>query len=97
MSKKLLTDMSYEEVSSLMNNFIERSSKQSGEMPAASFFELLFERAAQRVAKTFEVEGRIVDGQLVFELPNILGSPPLHVQDNQIVIGEQRIIVKLTS
>ena len=96
MSEKLLTDMSYNELSSLMDSFIERSSKQSGEMSATTFFELLFERAAQRAQKTFEVEGRIVNGQLVFALPNI-SSSSLYVQDNQIVIGEQRIIIKLSS
>ena len=96
MAEKLLTEMSYDEVSSLMDSFIERSSKQTGEMPAASFFELLFARVAQRVQKTVEVEGRIVDGQLVFALPKMSDST-LHVQDNQIVFGEQRIVVKLAS
>lgn len=96
MSEKLLTEMSYDEVSSLMDSFIERSSKQSGEMPAASFFELLFARVAQRVQQTLEIEGRIVDGQLVFGLPKVSGAN-LYVQDNQIVIGEQRIVVKLAS
>ncbi len=94
MTEKLLTEMSYDEVDSLIDSFIDRSSKQSGEMPAASFFELLFARVAQRVQKTLEIEGRIVDGQLVFALPKVSG-PNLHVQDNQIVIGEQRIVVKL--
>lgn len=96
MSEKLLTEMSYDEVEKLIDNFIERSSNQSGEVPAASFFELLFARAAQRVQKTLEIEGRIVDGQLVFVMPKRPGIN-LHVQGNQIVIGEQRIVVKLAS
>ena len=94
MSEKLLTEMSYDEFGSVIDSFIERSSKQSGEMPAASFFDLLFIHAAQRVQKTFEIEGRIVNGQLVFTLPKISGSN-LHVQDNQIVLGEQRIVIRL--
>lgn len=96
MSDKLLTEMSYDEMGALIDHFIERSSAQSGEMPAASFFELLFDRVAQRTVQTLEIEGRIVDGQLVFALPKGSGAT-LHVQDNQIVIGEQRIVVKLAS
>ncbi|MEZ4862836.1 MAG: hypothetical protein R3C14_16080 [Caldilineaceae bacterium] len=95
MAEKLLTEMSYDEVGALMDSFIERSSQESGEMPAKSFFELLFAQVAQRVQKTLEVEGRIVDGQLVFTLPKLSGRN-FYVQDNQIVIGEQRIVVKLT-
>lgn len=94
MAERLLTEMSYDEVGVLIDRFIERSSQQSGEMPVASFFELLFTRAAQRVQKTLEIEGRIVDGQLIFTLPKMSGAN-LHVQDNQIVIGEQRIVVTL--
>lgn len=63
MLEKLLTEMGYDEVETLINNFIERSSQQSGEMPASTFFELLFERVSQRVKRTVEVEGHIVDGQ----------------------------------
>ena len=86
--------MDYDEVTQLIDGFIERSSNESGEVPASSFFELLFARAAQRVQKTLEIEGRIVDGQLVFAMPQRQGGN-LHVQDNEIVIGEQRIVVKL--
>ena len=96
MSDKLLTEMSYDEVRALLDRFIERSSNQSGEMSAVSFFELLFERVAQRVEKTLEIEGRIVDGHLVLAPPKGSGAN-LYVQDNQIVIGEQRIVVKLTN
>lgn len=95
MAEKLLTEMSYEEVSALIDNFIDRSSQQSGEMLAASFFELLFARVAQRVQNTLEIEGRIVDGQLVFALPP-MAEADLYVQGNQIVIGGQRIVVRLT-
>jgi hypothetical protein len=96
MPEKLLTDMTYDELGALIDNYIERSSQQSGEIPATSFFELLFARVAQRVKKTVEIEGRIVEGQLVFVLPNVSPSN-LHVQDNQIVIGDQRIVVKLAN
>ena len=94
MSDKLLSEMSYDEFDALMNVYIDQSSQQTGEIPASSFFELLFNQVAQRVTDTFELEGRIVDGKLVFELPQI-PLPNVFIQDNQILIGNQRIVVNL--
>ena len=94
MSEKLLTEMDNDEFDALIDNYIERSSQQSGEMPSASFFKLLFARATERVKKTIEIEGKIVDGQLMLSLPDAPVSD-LYVQNNQIVIGEQQIVVKL--
>jgi hypothetical protein len=94
MSEKLLTEMSYDGLGKLLNNYIDRSSQQGEAMPANTFFTLLFEKVAQRVKKTFEVEGRIINGQLVLSLPT-QAATDLYVQNNQIVIGEQRIVVKL--
>lgn len=42
MVTKLLTDMSYNEFQALTDEYINRSSQQTGEMPASIFFELLF-------------------------------------------------------
>ena len=96
MTEKLLTEMNYNEMSALINDYIDRSAQHSGEMPASTFFPLLFANLAQRVKKTFEVEGRIVNGQLVF-LTSDAPSSELYVQNNQIVIGEQRIVVRLAA
>lgn len=96
MAEKLLTEMSYDEVDSLMNRFIDRSSQQDDELSATSFFELLFARAAERAQQTLEVNGRVVNGQLVLALPE-QPAIDLYVQDNQIVIGNQRIIVNLST
>ncbi len=62
MAEKLLTEMSYNEMNKLMDGYIERSSRQTGEMPANSFFALLFANLAQRLKQTFEIEGRVIDG-----------------------------------
>ena len=94
MPEKLLTEMNYDEMSSLIDRFIDRTARQSGEMPANSFFALLFANLSQRIKQTFEVEGRIVNGQLVLVQPSGLPAD-FYVQNNQIVIGERRIIVKL--
>lgn len=94
MSENLLTEMSYDDLGKLLNNYIDRSSQHNEEMPASTFFTLLFEKMARRVKKTFEVEGRIVNGELVLSLPSRTDTD-LYVQNNQIVIGEQRIVVTL--
>jgi len=68
MIEKSLNEMSYDEFQALIDGYIERSSRQTGEMPASVFFELLFERLAARVRQTVEVTGRIVGKELVLSL-----------------------------
>jgi hypothetical protein len=94
MTEKLLTEMNYEEMNTLIDTYIDRSSQQSEEMPASVFLSLLSENLARRAQQTFEIEGRMINGQLVLLQPNVMTSE-LYVQNNQIVIGEQRIIVKI--
>ena len=69
MSKQALTDMPYEEFQSLIDGYIDRSSKEYGELPASIFFQLLFERVAQRTKETIEVEGEIINDKLILRLP----------------------------
>ena len=94
MTEKLLTEMSYEEMEALFESYIDRSSQQSEEMPASAFLSLLAETMARRAKQTVEIEGRIINGRLELLQPNA-GVSGLYVQNNQIVIGEQRISVKL--
>lgn len=61
--------MDYEEFQTIADNFIDRSSQEFGEMLASSFFELLFEKMAERVTETVELEGEIANNQLVLKLP----------------------------
>jgi hypothetical protein len=96
MTEKLLTEMSYDEFQTLIDEYIDRSSQQTGEMPASTFFELLFERLAARTQQTIEVIVRIVDRGLVLSVPE-QESSPVQVQGNEIVVGNQRIIVRLES
>lgn len=86
--------MNYCEFDALINAYIDRSSHQYDEVPASSFLELLFHNVAQRVTDTFEIQGRVIEGKLMFELPKI-PLPNVYIQDNQILIGTQRIVVNL--
>lgn len=69
MSGKHLKTMDFDKFQSVADEFIDRSSQEFGEMPASAFFELLFDRMAERVSETVEVEGEIVNNRLVLKLP----------------------------
>lgn len=63
-------------------------------MPASSFFALLFEKMAERVTETVELEGEIVNNQLILKLPADMETA-VQVKDNEILVGDRRILVKL--
>ena len=94
MTKNQIETIDFDEFQSIADGFIERSSHGFGEMPASSFFELLFEKMTERVTETIELEGEVVDNQLVLRLPVELETA-VHVKNNEILIGDRRIIVKL--
>ena len=48
----------------------------------------------KRARETIELEGEVVGDQLVFSLPEE-GVPSVVVQDNQIFLGDRRIVVRL--
>ena len=94
MSEHRIKTMDFDEFQSVADGFIERSSHEFGEMPASSFFELLFDKLAERVTETVEVEGEIVNNRLVLKLP-VDVETAVQVKDNEILVGDRRIVVKL--
>lgn len=76
------------------DSFIERSSHGYGEMPASVFFELNFEKMSERVTEIIEVEGQIIGNQLVLPL-QINVETAVQVKNNEILIGDRRIVVRL--
>lgn len=96
MSDNTPVDMTYEQFEAMIDGYIERSSRESGEMPASAFFALLFEKMAARAQETVKVQGRIVDGQLVLSaLPT--KQRTVRVRGNEILVDRWRIIVSLQS
>jgi hypothetical protein len=91
MSEQRIKTMDYDEFQLVAEQFIERSSHEFGEMPASSFFQLLMEQMAESVTETIELEVDIVDNQLVLQPP--VGA--VQVTNNEILIGDRRIVVKL--
>jgi len=55
MSDNTPADMTYEQFEAMIDGYIERSSRESGEMPASAFFALLFEKMAARAQETVKV------------------------------------------
>jgi len=56
-----------------------------------TFFRILAEIEKERVQKTVELRAKIVEGKLQFE-----PSPEISVHGNEIVFGNQRIVVKMS-
>lgn len=56
-----------------------------------TFFQILAEIERERVQKTIELRAKIVEGKLQFE-----PSPEVSVHDNEIVLGNQRIVVNVS-
>lgn len=77
--------MNFDNFQSLADGFIDRSSQEFGEMPASAFFVLLFDRMAERVSETVEVESEIINNQLVLKLP-IDAETAVQVKDNEILV-----------
>lgn len=94
MSEQKITPIDFDKFQSIADDFIDRSSEGFGEMPASSFFELLFENMSERVAETVELEVEIVNNKLVLKMPTGLETA-VQVKNNEILVGDRRIIVKL--
>ena len=68
--------------------FIQRGEEK---VTPKTFFQTLAEIERERVQKTIELRAKIVKGQLQFE-----PSPEIHVHDNEIILNDQRITVKIS-
>ena len=93
--EKDLNEMSEDEFDELIDNYIERSSHGYGEMPMSIFFELLFENLAHPVQETIDLRLRINDGELDLRLPPTNEEATILTRGNQILVGDQRIVVNL--
>lgn len=60
-----ISTMEYDKFQQLVDDFIDRSSHEFGEMPSSFFFELLFEKMAARVTKPVELQAEIANKPLV--------------------------------
>ena len=95
MDKRPLSDMPKKEFAAIIDTYIERETKDTGELDAPLFYEALREMVAADVASQgIEVEGKIVNNQLVLNLPEGW-EPEQYMRDISILLGNQRITVRL--
>lgn len=95
MGERRISKMDTEEFDALINTFIDRETTDMGEVTAPLFYEALqdiFE--SDTSTEMVELEGEIINNQLVFHLSTEIETA-VQVQDNEIVVGDQRIVVKL--
>jgi hypothetical protein len=69
-------------------SFIRRGEEK---ITPKTFFQILADIERERVQRTIELQAKIVEGKLQFE-----PSPEIFVHDNEIVLGNQRIVVKVS-
>lgn len=94
MNEKIISNMPTDEFDAVVDAFIERETKDMGELKTPLFYEALREMIASEASTdTIEVEGEIVDNQLVVDLPEDLETAE-QMKDIAILVGNRRIIVK---
>jgi N-dimethylarginine dimethylaminohydrolase len=69
-------------------SFIRRGEEK---ITPKTFFQVLAEIEQERVQKTIELQAKIIAGKLRFET-----SPEIYVHDNTIVLGNQRIVARMS-
>lgn len=67
--------------------FIPRDADQ---ITPKKFFQILREIEQVRVQKTIEIRAKVVEGTLEFQ-----PSPDIAVHNNEIIVGHQRIVVRM--
>jgi len=98
MGEQLITNMPTDEFDAVVDTFIERETQEMGELDAPLFYEAFKEIMASNASSaemisTIEVEGEIVDNQLVLDLPGDLESVE-EMRDIAILVGNRRITIK---
>ncbi|MCA9948914.1 MAG: hypothetical protein KDE48_04670 [Anaerolineales bacterium] len=94
MSEQVISNMPTDKFDAVIDAFIERETRDMGELDTPLFYEALREMITSvDSVKMLEVEGEIVDNQLVLDLPRDLESTE-QMRDIAILVGDRRITVK---
>jgi hypothetical protein len=75
------------EFDELVEHFIERGKDR---VTPQTFLQVMADVAAQRSQHEVELSGRVVNGEIIFDLP-----APLPVATNTLYVGETKITLKL--
>jgi hypothetical protein len=91
--KDLFEDRSPEEVEALFDSWAGRDFE---DIPTDTFFATLEEIESRRPPQCIEMEGEVVGDRLVFRPPKDVPLP-FTVRDNEIILGDYTIRVRLQS
>lgn len=87
MADKTIETMNDAEFDALVEQFIARGEDQA---PPQTFLQVMTDVAEQRSEHEVELSGRIVNGEIIFDLP-----APLPVDTNTLYVGDTKIKLNL--
>jgi hypothetical protein len=95
MDERPISSIPTEEFDAIIEAYIERETKDTGELDAPIFYEAFREWVKVDIeAEDIEVEGTIVDNQLILSVPLDPGKT-LQLDDVEIFVRGRRIAVKV--
>ncbi len=87
MEKQTIEELTTEEFNQLVNRFMER---EDDRIEPSTFLRAAAELEARRTSREVELTGRVINGEVVFDLP-----APLPVATNTIYVGDLKMRLKL--
>lgn len=87
MNDRTIANMDETEFDTLLEQFIERSEDQ---VTPQTFLHVMTDVAAERSQHEVELSGRVVNGEIIFDLP-----APLPVSANTLYVGDTKIKLNL--
>jgi hypothetical protein len=87
MTDKTIANMSDEEFDALVEQFIERGEDK---VTLPTFLQVMADIAEQRTQREVKLTGRVVNGDVTFDMPT-----PLPVAHNTIYVGDTKIVLEL--
>jgi hypothetical protein len=87
MTKETIDDLTTDEFNQLINNFITR---EDDRIEPSTFLKAMAEVERKRAVKEVELTGRVVSGEIIFDMPT-----PLPVDNNTIYVGDTKITLTL--
>lgn len=97
MAEQRLTEMNREEFGQLINDFIDRETKEMGELEAPLFYEALASiYALDATPQTVKLEAQVVGKELQLRLPTAVAEG-IEVHGNEINVHNLRFVIQLVN
>jgi hypothetical protein len=87
MNDRTIAKIDDAEFDALVDQFIKRGEDQ---VTPPTFLQVMADVAAQRSQHEVELSGRVVNGEIIFDVP-----APLHVGTNTLYVGDTKVTLNL--